>query len=97
MSQASSTTEHGDFATDGLATRARETVDRIASKANRAGVDMRDTAAKTADGVKHVEEQALDTARDALHESHSLIEKNPLVAAGIAFAAGALLSMLIRR
>lgn len=97
MSQTSSTTEQSNSATDGLATMAQETIDRVTLKANRAGVDMRDTATKTAEGVKHLEEQALDAASDVLHKSHSLIEKNPLMSAGIALAAGALLSMLIRR
>lgn len=97
MSQLSGTTERGDSTTDRLATMAHETIDRVTPKANRAEADMRDTAARTAEGVKHLEEQVLDTARDGLHKSQSFIEKNPFMSAGIALAAGAVLSMLIRR
>ena len=82
---------------DRLASMAHESIDRVTTKANRAETEMRDTATKTAEGVKHLEEQARDKARDGLQKSRALIEKNPLMSAGIAFAAGAMLSMLIRR
>ena len=99
MSQTSTTTAPGSSGstTDRLASMAHESIDRVTPKANRAETEMRDTAARTAEGVKHLEEQALDTARDGLHKSYAFIEKNPLMSAGIAFAAGAMLSMLIRR
>ena len=97
MSQTSNMTEPGNSTTDRLAAMAHETIDRVAPKANRAELDMRSTAARTVEGVKHLEEQALETAGKSLHQLHSFIEKNPLTTAGIAFAAGALLSMLIRR
>jgi ElaB/YqjD/DUF883 family membrane-anchored ribosome-binding protein len=97
MSQLDGTTERGNSTTDRLATMAHETIDRVTPKANRAEAEMRDTAARTAEGVKNLEEQALDTAKDGLHKSQAFIEKNPLMSAGIAFAAGAVLSMLIRR
>jgi len=83
--------------TDHLASMAHETIDRVTPKANYAESEMRDTAARTAEGVKNLEEQALDTAKDGLHKSRAYIEKNPLMSAGMAFAAGAVLSMLIRR
>ena len=99
MSQTSTITAPGNSGstTDRLASMAHESIDRVTLKANRAETEMRDTAARTAEGVKNLEEQALDTARDGLHKSQAYIEKNPLMSAGIAFAAGALLSMLIRR
>ncbi len=99
MSQTTNTTEPGTgpSTTDRLAAKAHETIDRVAPKANRAELDMRNTAARTVEGVKHLEEQALETAEKSLRNVQSYIEKNPLTAAGIAFAAGALLSVLIRR
>jgi ElaB/YqjD/DUF883 family membrane-anchored ribosome-binding protein len=97
MSQISGTTERGNSMTDRLANMAHETVDRVTPKANRAETEVRDMAARVGDGAKHLEEQVRDTAKEGLHESHSFIEKNPLMSAGIAFAAGALLSLLIRR
>ncbi len=89
--------ESSGSTTDHLASMAHESIERVTPKANRAEAEVRDTVAKTAEGVKHMEEQALDAARDGLHKSQDFIKKNPLMSAGIAFAAGALLSMLIRR
>ncbi|HUF74040.1 MAG TPA: hypothetical protein VMR74_14235 [Gammaproteobacteria bacterium] len=97
MSQLSGTTERGDSTTDRLATMAHETIDRVTPKANRAETEMRDTAARTAEGVKNLEEHAMDTAKDGLHKAQAYIQENPLMAAGIALGAGALLSMLLRR
>lgn len=101
MSQAFTTTEsgtgNGSPTTDRLAAMAHETIDRVTPKASRAEVEMRNTAGKTAEGVKHLEQQALAATERSLRNLHSYIEKNPLTAAGIAFAAGALLSVLIRR
>jgi ElaB/YqjD/DUF883 family membrane-anchored ribosome-binding protein len=76
---------------------AHETIDRVTPKANRVETEMRDTAARAAEGVKNLEEQALDTAKNGLHRVEAFIDANPLMSAGIAFAAGALLSALIRR
>ena len=97
MSQTINTTEPVASTTDRLAAMAHETIDRVTPRANRAELDMRNTATRTAEGVKHLEEQALETAGKSLKNLHSFIEQNPLTTAGIAFAAGALLSVLIRR
>lgn len=97
MSQTSNMTEPGNSTTDRLAAMAHETIDRVTPKANRTETDMRNAAARTVEGVKHLEEQGLETAGKSLRQLHSFIEKNPLTTAGIAFAAGALLSILIRR
>jgi len=83
--------------TDHLAAKAHESIDSVTATANRVESGMRDTAAKTAEGVRQLEEQALDTAKDGLHKAQAFIEQNPLMSAGIAFTAGALLSLLIRR
>ncbi|HUF74054.1 MAG TPA: hypothetical protein VMR74_14305 [Gammaproteobacteria bacterium] len=98
MSQISTPTAPGNGSTtDRLASMAHESIDRVTPKANRAETEVRDTVARTAEGVKHLEEQALDTAKDGLHKAQAYIDRNPLMAAGIAFGAGVLLSMLIRR
>jgi ElaB/YqjD/DUF883 family membrane-anchored ribosome-binding protein len=83
--------------TDRLASKAHETIDRVAPKVNRAETDMRDTATKAIEGAKHLEEQAREAAERSLHTVQAYVEKNPLTAAGIAFAAGALISVLLRR
>lgn len=99
MSQIPSPTARGNSGStsDHLASMAHETIDRVTPKANRVETEARDTAARAAEGAKNIEEQALDTAREGLHRVQAFIEKNPLMSAGIAFAAGGLLSMLIRR
>jgi ElaB/YqjD/DUF883 family membrane-anchored ribosome-binding protein len=76
---------------------AHEAIDRVTPKAHRIESELRDAAASTAEDVRHLEEQALDKARNGLQNAQAYIEKNPLMSAGIAFAAGAILSMLIRR
>lgn len=93
----SGTDRHSGSTTDRLASMAHESIDRVSTKANHAETEVRDTVAKTAESARHMEEQALDTARDGLHKTQAYIEKNPLMSAGIALAAGALLTLLIRR
>jgi ElaB/YqjD/DUF883 family membrane-anchored ribosome-binding protein len=99
MSEITTPTARGNSGstTDRLASMAHESIDRVSTTANRAETEMRDTVAKTTEGAKELEERALDTAKVGLHQTQAYIEKNPLMSAGIAFAAGALLSVLIRR
>jgi ElaB/YqjD/DUF883 family membrane-anchored ribosome-binding protein len=99
MSQIPNPTAPGNSspATDHLASMAHESIDRVKPKASRIETELRDAAAKTADDVRHTEEQVLDAAKTGLESAQAYIEKNPLMSAGIAFAAGALLSMLVRR
>jgi ElaB/YqjD/DUF883 family membrane-anchored ribosome-binding protein len=83
--------------TDHLASLAPEAIDRVTPTASRIETELNGAAASTAEEVRHLEEQALDKARNGLQNAQAYIEKNPLMSAGIAFAAGAILSMLIRR
>ena len=76
---------------------AHETIDRVKPKANRAELEVRDAAAKTTEGVKHLQEQAVEAAEEGLNKARSYMSSNPLTTAGIAFAAGALLGALVRR
>ena len=93
MTQATISTELGSSTTDRLASMAHETIDRVTPKANRAEHQVRGAAADTATLMQ----EHLAAARDNLHKARSYAERNPLITAGIAFAAGALLSALIRR
>jgi ElaB/YqjD/DUF883 family membrane-anchored ribosome-binding protein len=99
MSQILTPTAPGNSSpvSDRLASMAHESIDRVMPKANRIEAELHDAAARTTEDVRHLEEQALDTARNGLIDAQAYIEKNPLMSAGIAFAAGALLSLLIRR
>jgi ElaB/YqjD/DUF883 family membrane-anchored ribosome-binding protein len=83
--------------TDRIASMAHDTLDRVTPKANRAEHDMRDAASKTTEGVKQLQEQAVEAAEEGLRQTRSYIANNPLTTAGLAFAAGVLLSTLIRR
>ena len=83
--------------TDRLASMAHDTLDRVTPKVNRAENEVRDVAAKTTESVKQLHEQAVEAAEEGLRQARSYIASNPLTTAGIAFAAGVLLSALIRR
>ena len=97
MSQATISPEFGSSTTDRLASMAHETIDRVTPKANRAEHEVRGAATKAADSAKLLQEHAVEAAEDNLRKLRSYAGSNPLIAAGIAFAAGALLSALIRR
>ena len=97
MSQAPITTDPGISATDRLASMAHDTIDRVTPRISRAEQEVRSAAAKTADGAKNLQAQAMEATEQGLASARSYIESNPLTTAAIAFAAGALLSSLVRR
>ena len=72
---------------------AHETVDRMTQKVRRAEDEMREAATKVVDSAKLLQERAVQAGSRV----RSYAETNPLTTAGIAFAAGVLLSALIRR
>ena len=83
--------------TDRLASTAHETIDRVTPQTNAAVDDLRAAATKVGDSARVLQEHAVDAARDTVREVRSYAESNPLTAAGIAFAAGVLLTALVRR
>lgn len=83
--------------TDRLASMAHETIDGIAPKANRTEDELRGAATRVTDGAKLLRDQALETAEENLRSARSYAESNPLAMAGIAFAAGVLLTAWFRR
>ena len=97
MTQATISPELGSSTTDRLASMAHETIERVSPKANRAEHEVRGAATRAADSAKLLQEHAVEAAQDNLRKARSYAESNPLITAGIAFAAGALLSALIRR
>jgi len=96
MTQATISPELGNSTTDRLASMAHETIDRVTPKANRAENQVRGAATRAADTAKLMQEH-VEAAQDNLRKARSYAESNPLITAGIAFAAGALLTALIRR
>jgi len=97
MAEAPISSDLGSSMTDRLASTARETIDRVTPKVNRAEQELRVAATKAADSAKLLQEHAVEAAKVKLRAVRSYAESNPLITAGIAFAAGALLSTLIRR
>jgi ElaB/YqjD/DUF883 family membrane-anchored ribosome-binding protein len=82
---------------DRLASKAHETIDRMKETADYAEEHARDAAARTAEKAKEVRDQVRQTADESYEKARSYVERNPLAAAGIAFAAGLILSSLLRR
>ena len=97
MAEAPISSDLGSSMTDRLASTARETIDRVTPKVNRAEQELRVAATKAADSAKLLQEHAVEAAKVKLRAVRSYAESNPLTTAGIAFAAGMLLSALIRR
>ena len=83
--------------TDRFAAKAHEAVDTIAEHAQYAEREVRGAAAKTAEQARQLQEDATERAEQTLRRAGSYVESNPLAFAGIAFAAGVLLSTLLRR
>ena len=97
MSQTPVSSDLGASTTDRIASMARDALDRVTPKANRAEREVRDAATKSTEGIKHLQEQAVDAAEEGLRQTRSYIANNPLTTVGIAFAVGVLVSTLIRR
>jgi ElaB/YqjD/DUF883 family membrane-anchored ribosome-binding protein len=90
-------TETETTTTDYIAAKAHETVDTIAERAQRAEREVRGAASKTAEQARQLQEDATAKAEQSLRRANSYLESNPLAFVGIAFAAGLLLSSLLRR
>ena len=84
-------------AADRLTTMAHETIDRVADTAHRAGNEVRTAATKAADTAKHTQEHAAAAIDANLRKVRSYVERNPLIAVGIAAGVAALLTALVRR
>jgi ElaB/YqjD/DUF883 family membrane-anchored ribosome-binding protein len=83
--------------TERFAAKAHETVDTIAERAERAEREVRNAAERAAEQARHLHREYADTAEQSVRRASSYLESNPLAVAGIAFAAGFLLSALLRR
>jgi ElaB/YqjD/DUF883 family membrane-anchored ribosome-binding protein len=83
--------------TDRFAAKAHETVDSIAERAQRAEREVRGAATKTAEQARQIHDEAAAKAAQGIRRVASYVESNPLTFAGIAFAAGVLLSTMTRR
>jgi len=100
MAETRDTTRNTDTrstTSDRLASMAHDTVDKVAETARSAEQQARVAASRAADKAREAEDRMRTAADEGLSTVRSYVEQNPLAAAGIAFAAGIVLSSLLRR
>jgi ElaB/YqjD/DUF883 family membrane-anchored ribosome-binding protein len=83
--------------TELLADKAHAAVDQVAKTAGKAEQTVRDRAGKAAEVARDSEQQAIETATRSARQVRAFVRRNPIAASGIAFAAGLVLSSLMRR
>lgn len=84
-------------ATERLAEKAHRSIDGAAASVAEAERELRRAAAEAAERARRSEEQLAEALDRNLSRVRGYIEKNPIQSAGIAFAAGIVLSALLRR
>jgi ElaB/YqjD/DUF883 family membrane-anchored ribosome-binding protein len=94
---AARTTSDSTPTTDRLAAKAHETIERVAESAVGAEHRVRERASDAAGKMRETEQRARQTADQSVAKVSDYVQQNPLLSAGIAFAAGALLSGMLRR
>ena len=90
-----SSTAHG--MTDGLAKSAHEAVDVVAESAASAEQKLRDANAVAKKNIQAGEERVLDKSSEISEGVREYTGSNPLMALGIAFATGLLVSAVMRK
>ncbi len=76
---------------------AHHAVDSVALKAAAAEDTIRKTAASSQETLAHKQEEIKQQLQSSYLKTRELAAQNPLATAGIAFAAGVLLTALLRR
>jgi ElaB/YqjD/DUF883 family membrane-anchored ribosome-binding protein len=76
---------------------AHQAVDAMAVKASAAEDTLRKTAASSQETLAHKQEEIKQQLQSSYSKTRELAAQNPLAAAGIAFAAGMLVTALLRR
>ena len=76
---------------------AHHAVDAVAAKAANAEDTLRKTAASSQETLAHKQEEIKQQLQSGYSRSREFAAQNPVAAAGIAFAAGMLVSTLLRR
>ena len=84
-------------ATKRIAEKAHEAVDRAAEIATETEQKVRTQATRAAEKLKATEETAVEAFDESMTAVSRYVQANPLASAGIAFAAGVLVSVLLRR
>ncbi len=88
----------GDHATtDRLSEHAHESVDRISKTAGKAEERIRHEAADVEARVRDAGQKAKERSDETLQFINVFVRDKPLISLGLAFAAGTLLSAILRR
>lgn len=83
--------------TDRLAESAHQSVDRVAEKSGKGEERIRHEAAQAEAHFTDAGQRAKTTSEETLQSISDFVHEKPLMALGMAFATGALLSALRRR
>lgn len=89
--------ESGSPMTEKAVAAAHQAVDAMSTKAASAEETIRKTAADSSEALHQRQEQIKHQLESGYARTRSLAAENPLAAAGIAFAAGVLITALLRR
>lgn len=97
--QATGTTNSGlnSPVTERASEAAHHAVDAMAVKAAAAEDSLRKTAASSQETLAHKQEEIKQQLQSSYSKTHELAAQNPLATAGIAFVAGMLVTVLLRR
>jgi ElaB/YqjD/DUF883 family membrane-anchored ribosome-binding protein len=83
--------------TDRASQAAHHAVDSMAERASAAEDTLRKTAASSRETIAHKQEELKQQLQSSYSKTRALAAENPLATAGIAFAAGMLITALLRR
>ena len=83
--------------TDKVRRAAHEAVDAVSDKASGFERKVRDESEKVGNRLGEEREEITETVEDTLKKVESYIRREPVKAAGMAFAAGALAALILRR
>ena len=90
-------TQESTLTTDRLADVAHEAVDGMASKAQKVEEQLRKGAANAGEQIDATRAAASKTIDQSLSSAEAFVRERPILATGIAFAAGALAMAALRR
>lgn len=83
--------------TSRAAKAAHEVIDDTAAKTEPVELQIREKAASAGDKVEETQEKAREQLDESLAKAESFVKDKPFTSAGIAFAAGIVVSTLLRR
>ena len=86
-----------NLTTHRVAETAHDVIDRAADKAEPVEQDLRERAAKAGEKLETTRANAGEQVEKSVANLESFVRERPVAATGIAFAAGALAAILLRR